>query len=57
VPAGLDVRLKHRILDLRREEVKSIFIIGSTVLKALRDFFHQKGFVEVRDAQDNCLGH
>jgi nondiscriminating aspartyl-tRNA synthetase len=48
VPAGLDVRLKHRILDLRREEVKSIFIIGSTVLKALRDFFHQKGFVEVR---------
>jgi aspartyl/asparaginyl-tRNA synthetase len=28
--------------------VKSIFIIGSTVLKALRDFFHQKGFVEVR---------
>ena len=48
VKAGLDVRLKHRILDLRRQEVKSIFLIGSTVLTALREFFHEKGFVEVR---------
>ncbi len=48
VPANLDVRLKHRILDLRREEVKNIFIIASSVLKALRDYLHSKGFIEVR---------
>ncbi|MDW8083854.1 MAG: aspartate--tRNA(Asn) ligase [Candidatus Caldarchaeum sp.] len=48
VPASMDVRLKHRVLDLRRPEVKTVFIIGSHVLKALRDFFHQNGFVEVR---------
>ncbi|MCX8201576.1 MAG: aspartate--tRNA(Asn) ligase [Candidatus Caldarchaeum sp.] len=48
VQASMDVRLKHRILDLRRPEVKNVFIIGNHVLKALRDFFYQRGFVEVR---------
>lgn len=48
VSASMDVRLRHRILDLRRPEVKTVFIVGSHVLKALRDFFHEKGFVEVR---------
>jgi len=48
VSAGLDVRLRYRILDLRRPEVKSIFIIASSVLRALREFFHSRGFVEVR---------
>lgn len=48
VYASMDVRLKHRILDLRRPVVKNVFIIGSEVLKALRDFFHERGFVEVR---------
>lgn len=48
VQAGMDVRLRYRILDLRKPEVKNIFIVGSEVLKALRDFFYEKGFIEVR---------
>lgn len=48
VSAGLDARLRHRILDLRRPEVRAVFLVGSQVLKAMRDFFHMKGFVEVR---------
>ncbi|MDW7978906.1 MAG: aspartate--tRNA(Asn) ligase [Candidatus Caldarchaeum sp.] len=48
VSASLDVRLKHRILDLRRQKVKPIFILGSAVLKALRDFLYGRGFIEVR---------
>ncbi|MEM2225074.1 MAG: aspartate--tRNA(Asn) ligase [Candidatus Caldarchaeum sp.] len=48
VSASLDVRLRHRILDLRKPDVKNIFIIGSSVLKALRDYFTAKGFIEVR---------
>ncbi|MEM4302813.1 MAG: aspartate--tRNA(Asn) ligase [Candidatus Caldarchaeum sp.] len=48
VSASLDVRLRHRILDLRKPEVRNIFIIASSVLKALRDLFISRGFIEVR---------
>ncbi|MEM0384350.1 MAG: aspartate--tRNA(Asn) ligase [Candidatus Caldarchaeum sp.] len=48
VSASLDVRLKHRILDLRRQKIKSVFVLGSAVLRALREFFYDNGYIEVR---------
>jgi len=34
-------------MDLRRERVKHIFIVRSRVLKAMRDFFDERGFIEI----------
>ena len=48
VPANIDTRLDHRILDLRKPENKSIFLVASTALKAIRDYLREKGFIEVR---------
>ena len=48
VPANIDTRLDHRILDLRKPENKAIFLIASTVLQAIREFLADKGFVEIR---------
>jgi len=48
VPANIDTRLDHRILDLRKPENKAIFLIASTVLQAIREFLTDKGFVEIR---------
>ncbi len=47
VSAELDTRLDARFMDLRRERTKHIFIIRSEVLKAIRDFFNERGFVEI----------
>jgi len=47
VVAELDTRLDARFMDLRRERVKHIFIIRSLVLKAIRDFFDEHGFIEI----------
>jgi len=47
VVAELDTRLDARFMDLRRERVKHIFIIRSRVLKAMRDFFDEHGFIEI----------
>ncbi len=47
VPANLDTRLDNRFLDLRKPEVMAIFKIRSQALKAARDYFLSKGFIEV----------
>ena len=47
VIAELDTRLDARFMDLRRERVKHIFIVRSRVLKAMRDFFDERGFIEI----------
>ncbi len=47
VPAELDTRLDHRYLDLRKPRVFAIFKIRSEVLNAVREFFHERGFIEV----------
>lgn len=41
-----DIRLKHRYLDLRREEVREKFVVRSKVNHYLRNFLEQKGFIE-----------
>ncbi len=47
VGAELDTRLDARFMDLRTERTKHIFIIRSRVLKAIRDFLDERGFIEI----------
>jgi len=47
VVAEIETRLDNRFLDMRRPKVKSIFMIRSLVVKSIRDFLYDKGFVEV----------
>jgi nondiscriminating aspartyl-tRNA synthetase len=47
VGAELDTMLDARFMDLRTERTKHIFIIRSRVLKAIRDFLDERGFVEI----------
>jgi len=46
-PAEIDTRLNARVLDLRRDESQAIFKIEHIVLKAMRNFLSEDGFVEV----------
>ncbi|MEM0438046.1 MAG: aspartate--tRNA(Asn) ligase [Candidatus Micrarchaeia archaeon] len=43
----IDVRLDHRYVDLRREEVQAIFRIRATVQQAFREPLIQMGFDEI----------
>jgi aspartyl-tRNA synthetase len=47
IETSLDKRLDWRFLDLRRREISSIFKIEAEVCRLFREFFGQKGFVEV----------
>ncbi len=47
VPADIDTRLRERVLDLRRTEMRAIVKIGDTVLKTIREVLRSLGFVEV----------
>jgi len=48
VPAELPVRLNYRYIDLRRQQSTAIFKIQSAILKAFREFFTDKKFIEIR---------
>ncbi|MEM1513623.1 MAG: aspartate--tRNA(Asn) ligase [Candidatus Thermoplasmatota archaeon] len=47
VNVDFDTRLDNRIIDLRKEDVKAIFIIRNSFIKNACDFLRKKGFVEV----------
>jgi nondiscriminating aspartyl-tRNA synthetase len=47
VGAELDTKLDARFMDLRTERTKQIFIIRSRILKAIRDFLDERGFIEL----------
>ncbi len=47
IKTGLPKRLNWRHLDLRNKKVRSIFSIQSEICKAFRDFFRNKGFIEI----------
>lgn len=47
VGADLDTRLNHRVLDLRKPEVRAVFELRAAVLDGLRDAFGDLGFIEV----------
>ena len=51
VSAELDTRLDARFMDLRTERTKHIFIIRSRVLKAIRDFFDEREFIEINTSK------
>ncbi len=47
VNVEIDTRLDNRFIDLRREEIKSIFLIRSRLISSAREFFKKNGFVEI----------
>jgi len=42
-----NVRLKFRYLDLRRERMLKNLILRDNVIRFMRDFFHDKGFLDI----------
>ena len=42
-----NVRLKFRYLDLRRERMLKNLILRDNVVRFMRDFFHDKGFLDI----------
>ncbi len=47
VDADLDTRLDARVLDLRREEPRTYFMVRNTFTTAVREYLENHGFVEV----------
>jgi nondiscriminating aspartyl-tRNA synthetase len=45
---SIDKRLDIRVVDLRRDKAQAIFKIQRVVLRSLREFFREKGYLEVR---------
>ncbi len=45
--SSIGVRLRHRYLDLRRQYMRSIMSLRAKLLRVLREFFVENGFVEI----------
>ena len=48
VSSDLPTRLDNRSLDIRKPRIKAIFKIQSTAINAFRDYFYNKGFIEIQ---------
>jgi len=44
---GEDLRLKHRYVDLRRGEMQQTMILRHRMIKVMRDYFDEHGFIDV----------
>ncbi len=44
---GEDLRLKHRYIDLRRPEMQQTLVLRHRMVKMMRDYFDEQGFIEV----------
>ena len=42
-----DLRLKYRYLDLRREPMQHTLALRSQIIKSIRDYFDEQGFIDV----------
>jgi aspartyl-tRNA synthetase len=45
--AAEETRLRHRYLDLRRPELQQNFVLRDRVTLAVRNYFHERGFLDV----------
>ncbi|HEX9671686.1 MAG TPA: aspartate--tRNA ligase [Thermoanaerobaculia bacterium] len=45
--AAEETRLRHRYLDLRRPELQQNFVLRDRVALAVRNYFHERGFLDV----------
>lgn len=53
---GLDTRLDHRTLDLRREQVRAIFKVQESIVRAFREFLTANDFIEVHSPKVVATG-
>lgn len=44
---GEDIRLKHRYLDLRRPKMQETLMLRHRIVKVMRDYFDELGFIDV----------
>ena len=42
-----ELRLEHRYLDLRRPAMQRTLLLRDRIVKAMRDYFHEHGFIDV----------
>lgn len=42
-----DLRLKHRVLDIRRPAVRDALMLRHKITKSIRDYFSENGFVDI----------
>ncbi|MFQ5820576.1 MAG: aspartate--tRNA(Asn) ligase [Candidatus Heimdallarchaeota archaeon] len=53
---GLDTRLDHRTLDLRREQVRAIFKVQESIVRAFREFLTANDFIEIHSPKVVATG-